>query len=268
MCSFIVLVSSCQTVPTPFPATPVRSDGPSPFLDLGVGALPAVAVAVALARLFELSTTYVWTVLLGYAALSALVIAGAPRGLPRPGLGWANRVTLLRATLVLPVAAFLVTPGSARGSLAWLAVALALVALALDGVDGAVARRTGSETSFGARFDMELDAFLILILATLVWTGTALGFWVVWMGLIRYLFVLAGWLWSPLQAELPPSFRRKVVCVVQVAALLVALAPVVPASVAAGVCMGALASLAYSFAVDVVWLVRRADRSTPFNPAR
>jgi phosphatidylglycerophosphate synthase len=233
-----------------------------------VAAVPAIAVAVATARLFDLPGTYVWTVLLGYAALSALVRKGAPRRLPRPGLGWANRVTLLRATLVLPVAALLVTPGSARGSLAWLAIALALVALALDGVDGAVARRTGSETPFGARFDMELDAFLILALAMLVWTSTPLGFWVVWMGLIRYLFVLAGWLWAPLEADLPPSFRRKLVCVVQVAALLVALVPVVPASVAAGVCAVALALLGYSFAVDVVWLVRRADRPAPLNAAR
>lgn len=228
-----------------------------------VAAVPATAVAVATARWYDLSDVYVWTVLLGYAALSALVVAGAPRRLPPPGLGWANRVTLLRATLVLPVAALLVTPGSARGSLAWLAVALALVALALDGVDGAVARRTASETPFGARFDMELDAFLILVLAGLVWTSTPLGFWVVWIGLVRYLFVLAGWLWTPLTGDLPPSFRRKAICVVQVAALLVALAPVVPASLAVGACALALTLLAYSFAVDVLWLVRTAYRPAP-----
>lgn len=228
-----------------------------------VAAVPATAVAVANAWWFDLSGTYVWAVLLGYAALSVVLMAGAPRRLPPPGLGWANRVTLLRATLVLPVAALLVTPGSARGSLAWLAVALALVALAMDGVDGWVARRTSSETPLGARFDMELDAFLILVLAALVWTSTPLGFWVVWIGLIRYVFVLAGWLWTPLEQDLPPSFRRKVICVVQVAALLIALAPVVPLPAAAGVAGVALGLLVYSFAVDVLWLVRRAQRPAP-----
>ena len=241
----------------------MRPDGPSRFRDLAVAALPAFAGAVVVARSFGLPRTYVWAVLVGYAALSVLVVAGAPRRLPPPGLGWANRVTLLRATLVLPVAALLVTPGSARGSLAWLAVVLALVALALDGVDGAVARRTDSTTRFGARFDMELDAFLILVLAALVWTSTPLGFWVVWIGLIRYLFVLAGWLWAPLGGELPPSFRRKAICVVQVAALLVALAPVVPLSMAAGAGGLALTLLVYSFAVDVLWLVRAARRPAP-----
>lgn len=241
----------------------MRPPGPSPVFDLLVAVVPAIAVALANAWWFELPETYVWTVLLAYAALSVALMAGAPRRLPPPGLGWGNRITLLRATLVLPVAALLVTPGSARGSLAWLAVALALVALVMDGVDGAVARRTSSETSLGARFDMELDAFLILVLAGLVWTSTPLGFWVVWIGLIRYVFVLAGWLWAPLERDLPPSFRRKLICVVQVAALLVALAPVIPPPVAAGVCAVALALLTYSFAVDVLWLVRRAQRTAP-----
>jgi phosphatidylglycerophosphate synthase len=35
---------------------------------------------------------------------------------------------------------------------------LSTAVLMLDGVDGRVARRTGSQTGFGARFDMELDA--------------------------------------------------------------------------------------------------------------
>ena len=38
-------------------------------------------------------------------------------------------------------------------------------ALALDGVDGQVARRTGTASELGARFDMEVDAFLILVLS-------------------------------------------------------------------------------------------------------
>ena len=35
----------------------------------------------------------------------------------------------------------------------------------LDAVDGHVARRTGTATAFGARFDMEVDAFLIVVLS-------------------------------------------------------------------------------------------------------
>ena len=45
---------------------------------------------------------------------------------------------------------------------------LSAVALALDGVDGWWARRTGTCSAFGARFDMEVDAFLILVLSVYV----------------------------------------------------------------------------------------------------
>src|SRR5690606_41330950 len=59
------------------------------------------------------------------------------------------------------------------------AVAIALLAtvgLVLDGVDGRVARRTGTSSPRGARFDMEVDAFLILVLS--VHAALFLGPWV------------------------------------------------------------------------------------------
>ncbi len=43
-------------------------------------------------------------------------------------------------------------------------MALAVPALILDGVDGWVARRTGTANDAGARLDMEVDAALILVL--------------------------------------------------------------------------------------------------------
>ena len=43
-------------------------------------------------------------------------------------------------------------------------VVLSTLALVLDVVDGWVARRTRTSTAFGARFDGEVDAFLILVL--------------------------------------------------------------------------------------------------------
>jgi phosphatidylglycerophosphate synthase len=229
--------------------------------DLAAGAaLLAVHTSIWLAALGA-PPAHAWASFLSYGALSVILLLTVPPGLPGPGAGWANRVTLFRTTLILPVAALLVTPGSIAGSTAWVAIAVATLALALDGVDGAVARRTGTATLFGARFDMELDAFLILALAGLVWVGTPLGPWVLWIGLIRYAFLLAGWLWAPLRAELPGSFRRKVVCVVQVAGLLIALAPLTPTGADRVVCATALALLAYSFGVDVRWLVRGASRS-------
>ena len=65
-------------------------------------------------------------------------------------------------------------------------------ALVLDSVDGRVARRTASTTAVGARFDMEVDAFLILVLSAYV--VQSVGLWVLTIGAARYAFVAAGWL--------------------------------------------------------------------------
>lgn len=226
--------------------------------DLALGVAPLLAGAAATWRLFDLPASYLGVTGGLYLALAALVLATLPRALPGPGMGPANRITLLRATLVLVVTGLVACSGPLRDGLLWWVIAVSTLSMKLDGFDGWVARRTGTSTAFGARFDMELDAFLMLVLSVLVWESGKAGVWVVLIGLLRYLFVGAGLVWSPLTAPLPDSFRRKLVCVVQGVALLVALGPVIPAPVAAWLCAAALAALVYSFAVDVAWLVRRA----------
>jgi phosphatidylglycerophosphate synthase len=163
-------------------------------------------------------------------------------------------VTLARATLVLPLAALALHPRPLPAlGYSWI-VALALVAMVLDGVDGKVARSTGSSSTFGARFDMELDAALLLSLSVLLWEGDKLGAWVILIGALRYLFVFAGLFLTPLRGDLPDSFRRKAVCVWQGVSLLLALSPLTPPALAALVAAAALALLVWSFAVDVRWL--------------
>jgi phosphatidylglycerophosphate synthase len=139
---------------------------------------------------------------------------------------------------------------------AWTAALLTLVAVALDGVDGWLARRTGMSSGFGARYDMETDALLILVLAVLAWRQEKAGAWIVLAGALRYLFVAAGFLWAWMTAPLPPSQRRKVVCVVQVAGLGVVVSPLLAAPLSVVVAAATLAALTWSFAVDVLWLRR------------
>jgi hypothetical protein len=73
---------------------------------------------------------------------------------------------------------------------------------------------------------------------------------------MRYAFVAASWRWPALATELPPSLRRKIVCVIQGVVLLVALGPIIPAGMAVAVAAGGLAVLSWSFAVDVRWTLR------------
>lgn len=170
--------------------------------------------------------------------------------------GWANRATLLRGCLVIVLVALAPFADRLSDSL-WLYGWMALLALILDGVDGKVARATNSESDFGARFDMELDALFILGLSIAVLALGKAGIWVLALGLIRYAFVAASHLLSWLDAPLPGSFRRKTVCVWQIVTLLVAVLPPINTLFASATLATALALLVWSFFLDIRWLYQR-----------
>lgn len=116
--------------------------------------------------------------------------------------GFANALTALR--------------WSGLASLPWLQVpdlALAAIVIALfilDGLDGAVARRRGEASELGTAFDMETDAFGVMMLSLLLWPRH--GAWVLIAGFWRYAYALALVL-LPL-AEAPRSqFARWAFCV-------------------------------------------------------
>ena len=98
------------------------------------------------------------------------------------------------------------------------------------------------------------------MLSWLVWRSGVTGPWVLASGLLRYAFVAMALAWPWLGLPLPPSRRRQTACVVQIVALLVALAPVTPAPLSRLVAAMGLAVLAWSFAVDVAWLRRGRAR--------
>ena len=176
------------------------------------------------------------------------------RGLHRSGtaaLGQADRVTLIRATLVGGVAA-LTVDSFVRPAPVVVIVALAAVALVLDAVDGKVARRTGTASAFGARFDMEVDAFLILVLSG--YAARAVGGWVLAIGAMRYAYVAAAWLLPWLRGSLPPRYWRKVVAATQGVVLVFAVADVLPRPLASAALAVSLALLTGSFGSCVWWL--------------
>lgn len=215
-----------------------------------------MAVAGATWWLLDPPATFLVEVGVLYLGLAALVLTFLPRELPEPGLGAANRVTLARAALTLPLAASVLHPSALDTPARWWIVGTGAVIMALDGLDGWIARRTATRTDFGGRFDMETDAFLMLVLSTLVWAEGRAGVWVLLIGGMRYLFFAAGRLVPRLGEPLFPSLRRKVVCVVQGVALLVCLGPIIPGPMATGVAALALAALTWSFGTDTLWLLR------------
>jgi phosphatidylglycerophosphate synthase len=170
--------------------------------------------------------------------------------------GPANAVTLTRATFVGGVAAIVADTAGRAVPVAALAV-LASVALLLDAADGYVARKTGSSTALGARFDMEVDAFLILVLS--VFVAQFLGGWVLVIGAMRYVFIAASWVNVWLRASLPVRYSRKAVAALQGIVLVVAGSGLLPGRVSGLVVALALVVLCWSFGRDVAWLWNSAQ---------
>jgi phosphatidylglycerophosphate synthase len=191
-----------------------------------------------------------------YAAIAALVLDRLGPHHPYARFGLGNAVTLARGGGAAVFAALAAEPRILAGA-AWWPLAGAALLLALDGVDGRAARGQGLASAFGARFDMEVDALLILALAAIaVGLGKA-GAWVLALGLIRYAFVLAGWIIPRLARPLPPSQRRRAVCALQVAVLGLLLAPPLVPPWSGRLAALALLALVWSFATDLRWLAQQ-----------
>ena len=187
------------------------------------------------------------------AVVAGLGLRGIASGYPHDRLGVCNAVTLVRAALTAGLVTALVSPGIAG----WGVVAVAVVALLLDGLDGWLARREGLVSDFGARFDMEVDAALALVLALLALQQGKAGPWLLILGGLRYGYVAAGVFWPWLRGHLPPRAGRKTVCVIQIAALIALISPPVVPPLSLALAAVATALLVWSFAADVLWLWRR-----------
>lgn len=141
----------------------------------------------------------------------------------------------------------------------WALPLLLVPTFALDAVDGAVARRTGTVTARGARWDVEVDSAVLLIACLAV---VPYAPWALVMGLARYLFGVAGWLrgW---RSPLPFSQVRRLIGGFQGIAVVIALLPIVPLWLAHAITGLALVLLAYSFGVDIRYQERnRRERSS------
>jgi phosphatidylglycerophosphate synthase len=241
----------------------IRNDAAVSVHPPTVGLLAQLGVLTMLANSVGLGVAG-WLAGLTYAVGTWVLLS---RALRQPWVrrwGPADTVTLARATLVGAVTALVADSLWGQVPVAVL-VALAAVALALDAVDGQVARRTGTTSPLGARFDMEIDSVLVLVLS--VFVAGFLGWWVLAIGAFRYVFGVAGWVAPWLQAALPVRLSRKVVAAMQGIVLVVASAGVLPEALATALVGLALGLLCWSFGRDVGWLWRARNRPVDLPPA-
>jgi phosphatidylglycerophosphate synthase len=212
----------------------------------------AIAASVVLCAVLASSIGLAPVTAIGAAAGIGVVAAAGYAVMSRTARwsGPADRVTLTRTVLIGGCAAIAgpIVTGMLSPRPWWLLV-LVVPALALDAVDGLVARRTGTSSAAGARLDMEMDAAALLVLSVIA--IRSIGAWVLAIGLMRYAFVAAMRIWPQLREPLQFSQFRRVVAAVQGTALAIALAPIVPLPFARAAVAMALALLTASFARDI-----------------
>jgi phosphatidylglycerophosphate synthase len=227
----------------PRPGTPV----PGAIIATTAGALVVLTLGSGLAG----AGAVLWA-LTAFCAGALLMLAGLDRGYPHPQFGPANTVTLLRMSLVAVLLA--VVLGGTGGT--WAVVILAVTALALDGVDGWLARRTRRVSRFGERFDMEVDCLFAVALTLIVLGQGKVGPWILLLAVPRYVFWAASLRLPWLARPLPPRASRKVVCVVQLGVLILLVTPVVGVQAATMLAAAAVVAVAASFFSDVRHLWR------------
>jgi phosphatidylglycerophosphate synthase len=211
----------------------------------------AHALAMLTASAAALATGSAWpATLIGAASLCAYVALHRERWTPTGRLGAANALTLLRLLAISALPLLVRPPGPA-------AALLVLAVFALDGVDGWLARRYRDASAFGAYFDMECDALLVLSCALVLDQSGRLPAFVLLPGLLRYAYVVLLWLWPARQprtearAEAPRSRIGRYAFALIVVSFIVSLWPLVPwhrplAAVAT-------ASIVYSFGRSMYW---------------
>jgi phosphatidylglycerophosphate synthase len=194
---------------------------------------------------------------LAYGVAAVGLLARALRRAGAAALGPADLVTLGRSVLVGGIAALVVHSFVGPVSVGAL-TALAVVALVLDAVDGRVARYTRTVSAVGARFDMEVDSVLVLLLS--VYAARSLGVWVLAIGSVRYLRWIAGRALPWLHGPVPPRYWCKVVAAVQGMVLTAVAAGVLPGVATVPALLLVAVLLAESFGREAWWLWR-SDRA-------
>jgi phosphatidylglycerophosphate synthase len=195
----------------------------------------------------------------GFLVLAALIT----RHSRARSFGKADVVTLVRGVGVCFLAglALQALAGSLAAPGVLIMIIIGTLCLTLDGVDGRVARARGETSAFGARFDVETDAAMLVVLSVAVAALGIAGWWVLAIGTMRYGYVATSLIVPALRTPLPHRYSAKVIAVAQAVALLAALTLRLIHGehwLTNTFLLAALASLCWSFGRSVIWQLRHS----------
>lgn len=158
--------------------------------------------------------------------------------------GYANQVTFIRFVLLL----FTLAMQSVLN--VYVFVALVVIVIIADGIDGYLARKYDQATVFGEVFDMEVDAFLALAISYLIWFEHHEVWWVLIAGILRYVFALVYRMIGWQHRKRPAMPESKVFAVLFFLALLTPF--IMPWSTAVWFVAGGCALVTFSFLKEFV----------------
>lgn len=179
------------------------------------------------------------------------------------GLGWGNRVTILRGGLIAMAGGFLFQSPETIYSL-WLPALFYMTAAIIDRVDGYIARRSSQVSLLGGELDTVFDALGLVVAPILaVWFGK-----VHWSYLsVSMAFYLFQWGLAFRQRHnkpvytLSPNFLRRALAGFQMGFLSVALWPVIQPSVTTIAGLAFMLPMLIGFTVDWLTASGRFNRS-------
>lgn len=180
---------------------------------------------------------------------------------PRPRLGSANLVTLARGALLAWLAGFAAVSWRG-GPLAAAPVALYVGNVALDAVDGSLARRVGHVSALGARLDAEFDGAGVLVGLGVAVTAGLLPAVFLLVGLVKYVYLAVEWVAARRGrslAALPARASRRPLAALQMLVVVAVLSTLVVPPAAALAAGGVGLAYALGFARDL-WLRLRIPR--------
>jgi phosphatidylglycerophosphate synthase len=203
--------------------------------------LAACAVSLAIARTWPLAV-------IAAVSFAVLIRAGTGAFTPRGDFGAPNLITALRLLVTGAI-------GFGWGELPSFTLAAVVLGLwVLDGVDGWLARRTGHSSEFGARFDMEADAFMVLMVELVLWQRGGFGAWILLTGVLRYAYMLSLAVVPSRRGEVPRSSMGRYAFGCLVLGLIGAIA--VPHAIATWTAAIGTALVSASFARSFHWSYR------------
>lgn len=193
--------------------------------------------------------------LLAFMMISAGMAARGAQMLARSG----TRLQLAQIALVCLIGGLAVSPPEAHSEmLRWGVAVIAAAAIALGHVEDWLAGKIDAAGPFSRQLGREANAVLVLALAVLLWRGGVLGNWVLAVGVLRYILLVAGG-FTPALRLAGPAWRRAVALAVP-ACLAAALVPGLPAFAASALGILALWGVLGGAIFDLASAQNQADQ--------